>query len=130
MSNSNDIGKIGEDIACKFLERNNFKIIERNFECKQGEIDIIAIDKEELVFIEVKTRSNHKFGEGINAVDNYKQKHIYKSASYYIFKRNLEREFIRFDVIEIYIQNKITIKHLKNVEFKVWILHFKIYVIK
>lgn len=118
MSENKIIGNEGEDIACNYLIGEQYKILERNFECKQGEIDIIALDKNELVFIEVKTRRNYKYGEAVNAVDNFKQKHIYKSVSYYVYKRNLENEFIRFDVIEVYMQNTIKIKHLKNVEIK------------
>ena len=49
------LGNLGEEIATKYLEKHNFKIIKRNFYCRQGEIDIIAKDKEEIVFIEVKT---------------------------------------------------------------------------
>ena len=118
MSLNKIIGNEGEDIACDYLINRQYKIIERNFGCKQGEIDIIALDKNELVFIEVKTRSNYKYGEGVNAVNNFKQKHIYKSASYYVYKRNLNNEFIRFDVIEVYMLPPIKINHLKNVEFK------------
>jgi len=57
------IGKLGEDIACLYLEKNNYKIIKRNFRCKQGELDIIAFNlKKELIFIEVKTRNNINYG--------------------------------------------------------------------
>ena len=53
-----EIGKLGEDLAIKYLKEKGYEIIERNFRCKQGEIDIIAKAKEEYVFIEVKTRTN------------------------------------------------------------------------
>ena len=111
-----EIGKFGEDLAIRYLEQQEYKILERNFECKQGEIDIIAMDKKEVVFIEVKTRTNKKFGTPIEAVDKTKQKHLIKTAKYYIYKRHLENEFIRMDVIEVYIcNNKCKINHIKQI---------------
>ena len=63
------IGKIGEDLACKYLRKNNYKIIGRNYYCKQGEIDIIAKDGTYLVFIEVKYRRDHTCGSPLEAVN-------------------------------------------------------------
>ena len=57
-----ELGKAGEDVSCIYLEQIGYRIIERNFTCRQGEIDIVAKDKDEYVFIEVKTRSNFNFG--------------------------------------------------------------------
>ena len=111
-----EIGKLGENLAVKYLEKQEYKILERNFKCKQGEIDIIAMDKDEIVFIEVKTRTNKKFGVPIEAVDRTKQKHLAKAAKYYIYKRHLENEFIRIDVMEVYIcNNKCKINHIKQI---------------
>ena len=85
--------------------------------CKQGEIDLIAKDKDEYVFIEVKTRSNCCFGRPSEAVNDFKKKHILKSTKYYLVLHNLEEEFIRFDVIEVYLINhKYKINHLKQVD--------------
>lgn len=101
-----EIGKWGENLACKYLEKNNYKIIERNFLCRQGEIDIIAEDKlkGEVVFIEVKTRSNLKYGNPSEAVNRTKQRHMKQVARYYIYKNQLSHRAIRFDVIEVYVQ--------------------------
>ena len=60
--NNKELGKIGENIAISYLEKNKYDILERNFYCKQGEIDIIAKQKGVIIFIEVKTRSNKRFG--------------------------------------------------------------------
>ena len=78
------IGKEGEDIAEKYLLANGYKIIDRNFYARQGEIDIIAKQKNEWVFIEVKTRTNDIYGKPIDAVDSIKQKHLIKTINYYI----------------------------------------------
>ena len=68
------IGKLGEDLACKYLKENKYTIIERNFNCKQGEVDIIAYDtyRNELVFLEVKTRFNLVYGRPSEAVSKVK----------------------------------------------------------
>lgn len=109
-------GKLGENLACQYLTTKGYRIIERNFKMRQGEIDIIAIDKEELVFIEVKTRTNYYYGVPIEAVDSKKQKHLLKAVEYYLYKRNLEKEFVRIDVIEIYLyKHKYKINHIKQI---------------
>ncbi len=111
-----EIGKIGEDLATKYLENIGYSIIERNFIAKQGEIDIIAKDKEELVFIEVKTRTNALYGQPVDAVNRIKQKHLVKTVNYYLYLRNLENKFIRLDVIEVYLKdNTYKINHIKQI---------------
>ena len=114
-----ELGKAGEDVSCIYLEQIGYRIIERNFTCRQGEIDIVAKDKDEYVFIEVKTRSNLNFGRPKDAVNEPKQKHIYKSTRFYLYLHNLNNAFVRFDVIEVYFFNKrYKLKHLKQVEIK------------
>ncbi len=109
-------GRTGEIEATKYLENLEYQILCNNFRCIQGEIDIIAKDGREIVFIEVKTRTSTKFGEGREAVDKNKQKHILNAAKYYLYKNNLEDSFTRIDVIEVYIKNDIKIiNHLKQV---------------
>ena len=86
--------------------------------CKQGEIDIIAKDNDEYVFVEVKTRSNRCYGRPSEAVNDFKKKHILKSTKYYLYLHKLEDKFIRFDVIEVYLYNhKYKINHLKFILF-------------
>ncbi len=109
-------GKLGENLATIYLQKKGYKIIERNFIAKQGEIDIIAIDKKEFVFIEVKTRTNANYGKPIEAVDKIKQKHLIKTVEYYLYSRNLENEFVRIDVIEIYLyKHKYKLNHIKQI---------------
>lgn len=108
-------GRNGENEAAKYLEDLGYEIICKNFRCMNGEIDIIAKDGNEYVFVEVKTRTNRSYGEGRDAVDNNKQKHIKKAAKYFIYKNGLESAFIRMDVIEIYLKNGINIlNHIKQ----------------
>lgn len=110
------IGKLGEDEATKYLEQNGYKILDRNFSCKRGEIDIIALEKEEIVFIEIKSRTNKEYGLPREAVTKQKINHILKTAEYYLYVRKLEKLPVRIDVIEIFIRNNtIKINHLKQV---------------
>ena len=111
------IGKMGEEIACKYLQRNKYIIIDRNFRCKQGEIDIVACDEKskELVFIEVKTRSSTKYGRPSEAVRKQKKNHIIGSARYYNYKNKIKNIPIRFDVIEVFLCNSnYRINHIKQ----------------
>ena len=117
MYNKNEIGRLGEELAVRYLEQLDYKILERNFECKQGEIDIIAMDQEkkELVFIEVKTRRNLLYGQPVDAVSDIKKQHLIKAVKYYLHKRNLENELIRIDVIEIYLgKHRYKVSHIKQ----------------
>lgn len=119
MYKNQEVGKSGEDIATNYLIKQGYYIHDRNFRCKFGEIDIIAIDsidKNELVFVEVKTRTLLDYGKPSEAVDETKIKHLYKSAEYFLMINKLEHSFVRFDVIEVYEKpnNRIQINHIKN----------------
>lgn len=115
------IGQNGEKEVQEYLRQNNYIILEKNFECKIGEIDIIALDKSlkepEIVFIEVKTRTNCAYGMPAEAVTYIKQQHIYNTAKYYLHSRNLEDEYARIDVIEVFVlkDNKYKINHIKQI---------------
>ena len=111
-----EIGKTGEELATRYLENLGYTIIERNFVATQGEIDIIARDEEELVFIEVKTRTSIEFGRPVDAVNEPKQKHLISTAKYYLYSKHLENEFVRIDIVEVYLYgNRCRINHLKQV---------------
>lgn len=112
-----EIGKWGENLACQYLQENNYKVVDRNFLCRQGEIDIVARDitKDELVFIEVKTRSNFKYGNPADAVDKQKQKHMIQAIRYYLYKNGIQDVPIRVDVLEVYIVQSCKINHIKQI---------------
>lgn len=111
-----ELGNLGEKISTQYLEKNKYKILKRNFYCKQGEIDIIAKDGNEIVFIEVKTRTSSCFGSPSEAVNIIKQRHMYETAKYFLYKTGALEKLIRFDVIEILIANgKFNINHIKQI---------------
>ncbi len=94
-------GQCGEDAAAQFLKKKKYKVIERNYKNKIGEIDIIARDKENLIFVEVKTRRSDKFGTPAEAVTYYKKQKIVNTAKVYL-AQNPTYLNIRFDIVEIY----------------------------
>lgn len=101
--NTKIIGDFGEDIAEEYLLEKDYEILERNFSLKFGEVDIIAEIDGCIVFVEVKTRKNNKFGEPSEYVDNKKQGRIKKAAAVYA---DIENTDIRFDVIEVFYEEK------------------------
>lgn len=112
---SHELGRIGENIIADYITKLGYKVIKRNFACNQGEIDIIAKDKEELVFIEVKTRTDISYGEASEAVTNTKKRHLINSIKYYIYKQKLENQPIRIDVAEVYInKGKVKVNYIKQ----------------
>ncbi len=99
-----ETGKIGEEEAVKFLKKNKYKIIERNFRTKFGEIDIIAKKGNKVVFIEVKTRKTISFGYPEEAVDERKLNKIKKVALYYIQKNKIKSP-VKVEVLSILIKD-------------------------
>ena len=100
MMNTKAIGDKGETIAVNYLTNAGYVILERNYRCKQGEIDIIAQKCDVLVFIEVKTRRTLRYGTPGAAVDYKKQQRIIRSAAWYIRCRDVNMH-CRFDVVEV-----------------------------
>lgn len=112
------LGKYGESRAIEYLQSLGYEILERNFFSRSGEIDIIAKDKSEYVFVEVKSRKSCIYGYPIESINKKKKKHIIKSSEYFIYKNDLNNKPIRFDVIEVYIHQKNgIINHIKNLFF-------------
>lgn len=112
---SHKLGKAGEKAALNFLNRNNFRIVEQGFCFLRGEIDIIAYDRETLVFLEVKSRRSHKFGFPEEALTSAKQKQLKKVALGYCTLHNIQDVECRFDVISLtYDDEGYTVSHIKN----------------
>jgi putative endonuclease len=108
-------GKEGEKIAAAFLKKNGYRIIEINFRCPIGEIDIIAKEKKDLVFVEVKTRKSMELGYPEQAVGIRKQKKMSQLALWYLQKRKIVDTNARFDVVAItLIPEKSEVKLIKN----------------
>lgn len=99
--NTRAIGTQGENVAVQYLQKSGYKVLERNFNCRYGEIDIIALHNDYYVFLEVKSRNTSAFGTPREAVKPYKQRRIVDSAKYWMFKNRKTGVPVRFDVVEV-----------------------------
>ena len=104
MMQNKELGKKGEEVAFRFLKKNGYRILERNYVCKLGEIDIIAKEKDTLAFIEVKTRTSTLFGPPQLAVTHSKQMQLSKAALYFLKEKRMENVKARFDVMAILLE--------------------------
>ena len=113
---NSSIGELGESIATTFLKGVGFSIVERNFTCVCGELDIIARDGRSIVFVEVKCRKNKAYGPPQLAVTPFKQRQISKAALVWLSKRRLYDAEARFDVVAIVLHEHDLpeIEHIRN----------------
>jgi len=114
MAEHNDTGELGEELATQYLIKQNYKILDRNWRWFKHEVDIIALDKNILVFVEVKTRQ-YGFGENAKeAITNKKQKLIIEAAHAYINEKQMDFE-VRIDIIAVLLKGeKHYIEHIKE----------------
>lgn len=119
MAKHNDIGQLGEEIAFNFLLKKGYQILNRNWRWGKAEIDLIAFKNEQMIFVEVKTRNNDRFGLPEQNIHAAKQRLLYQAASEFMYQNKYENEF-RFDVIAIILEPKLEIKHLKDAFFPGW----------
>ncbi len=112
------LGAFGEDAACRWLRRHGYRILERNFSCRFGEIDIIARKGRYLAFVEVKMRKNADHGAAMEFVTPAKQNRLIQTAEYWLMKTPTDLQ-PRFDVVEVYAPEGIStrkpeINHLED----------------
>ena len=113
------LGNLGENLALKRLQNKGYKFVERNFRSNYGEIDLIFLDKDILVFVEVKTRFSESFGEPAEAVTDYKIRSIIKTGQYFKLKNPSFPDSLRVDVVAIDLDPKtkkiLSFEHFENV---------------
>jgi putative endonuclease len=96
------VGAEGEALACRFLEGLGYRVVARNFRCRAGEIDVVAVSPEGItVFVEVKARQGTSHGEGFEAVTYGKRLRLIRAARFFAAQRGQVEGPIRFDVISI-----------------------------
>ncbi len=100
MSNT-AVGNKGEELACQYLKKQGYKILEKNFRIRGGEIDIIAKDKDYLVFVEVKTRYSHEYGLPKDAMTPWKIRYLLKTAQFYLLKVKWGNRPYRLDFVGV-----------------------------
>jgi putative endonuclease len=110
------LGDWGEEQAERFLRKKGYVILERNFRCRLGEIDIIAMEGSDIVFVEVKTRNNQSYGLPCESVNAAKIRHLVRTAAFYTSINPIRCRGTRLDVIEILrSRGKTLIRHTENI---------------
>ena len=112
-----EVGAKGEKLAVKFLKRKGYRIVQRNYRCKLGEIDIVAQQSGTIVFVEVKARQTQEFGPPQYAITAAKKKQISRVALWYIKDKKVTEQTCRFDVIGITFSpesRKPRVEHIEN----------------
>lgn len=110
------IGALGEQFAVKYLEDKGFQIVECNANSRWGELDIVTIKNNVIIFVEVKTRKSTRQGKPYEAVQNFKIKHLMRTVQYYIKSKDLRKYKFRIDVISIILNQDNSVKELKHYE--------------
>ena len=99
------LGAEGERAAERFLRHQRYAILARNYRCRSGEVDLIALDRSTVVFIEVKTRTQPGLGTPLEAVDRRKQRQIQRAARMYLSENRLHERNARFDVVGVWLED-------------------------
>lgn len=118
MGRSNDLGAWGEEKAARFLTQRGFTVVERNFRCAYGEVDIVAENETYLVFVEVRLRKSTRFGTPEETVDHRKQQKLRLAAETYLQQHPTEKQ-PRFDVVALYAKDgmetvPLPVRHIIN----------------
>jgi putative endonuclease len=111
-----ETGLLGEKIACEFLGNNGYDILETNYRCPEGEIDIVAKQKDTLVFVEVRTKKDHHFGTPEESVTPTKQERLKKLAEQYGQTHENLPEAWRIDVVAIQMKSNGKITRIEIIE--------------
>lgn len=114
---TDELGRFGEETAAHFLKEQGYRIIQRNFRCRLGEVDLIACNRDYIVFVEVKLRKSNRFGYAMEYVTAAKQRRIIKAASCWLVSNRTSLQ-PRFDVIEVYAPEgtggRVSVNHIED----------------
>lgn len=116
MSYNKQIGFIGEQYAAKYLQQKGYRILDRNFTSRWGELDIVAKHQSKIIFIEVKTRTDTRRGMPYEGITKSKLHHVLRTVNYYILSKNLQNYKHQLDVIGILLTSNNTVQELKHYE--------------
>lgn len=109
------LGKEGERIAEIYLREKGYRLVERNYRCPAGELDLIALDRRVVVFVEVKTRTDDRFGGPLDSVHWRKQQKMIKTAQFFLSQQRLHQREARFDVVGVtFVGKKPIVEHIQN----------------
>lgn len=109
------LGAWGEEKAAVYLKAQGYEILERNFSCRSGELDLVAMDRGTVVFVEVKTRKTLTFGLPSESITETKKRHLRRTIYFYTLLKGLEERDMRVDVVELLLrEGSAYIRHIKN----------------
>lgn len=109
------LGKEGERVAELYLQKKGYKLVERNYRCSGGELDLIVLDRRVVVFVEVKTRTGIGFGSPLEAVEFHKQRRMIRAAQFFLAEKNLQQRDARFDVVGVsWPGREPVVEHIEN----------------
>nr|WP_141786576.1 YraN family protein [Ornithinicoccus hortensis] len=111
------VGDYGEQVACRYLEDRGYVVVDRNWRCDQGELDIVALHRDTLVFCEVKTRRSNRYGSPVEAVVPAKAARLRRLALQWLREHDLHRREVRIDVLGVLVQRSgaAEVEHLRGV---------------
>ena len=117
MNAKDELGRLGEQLAADFLEQSELRILDRNWRCPDGEIDIVALERRSLVICEVKTRSSGRYGTPLEAISARKRVRLRKLAVSWVQAHGLFYEEIRIDVVGVLkaAPGEFSIEHVRGV---------------
>lgn len=112
-----DLGNMGESLAAEYLEKAGLRIVMRNYRCPKGEIDLIARDGDQLVFVEVRTKTSQAMGWAEESVDSRKRQKLRNSATYYVMEQGYKQwPSLRIDLLAIkWTEDEPTVSWLKGI---------------
>jgi len=109
------LGKEGERVAERYLQKKGYTLVERNYRCPAGELDLIVLDRRVVVFVEVKTRTGLGFGSPLEAVEFRKQRKMIQVAQFFLAEKRLQQRDARFDVIGVsWLGREPVVEHIEN----------------
>jgi putative endonuclease len=109
------LGREGEQIAERYLKKKGYRLVERNYRCPVGELDLIVLDRQVIVFVEVKTRMDDSFGGPLESVHSRKQQRMIQAAQFFLSQQRLHHREARFDVVGVsFVGRETTIEHIQN----------------
>ncbi len=109
------LGREGERVAEKYLKKKGYILVEKNYRCHGGELDLIVLDRRVVVFVEVKTRTGQSYGSPFEAVERRKQQRMIRAAQYFLSQKGLHQRDARFDVIGVsWPGREPVVEHIEN----------------
>lgn len=108
------LGEKGEELALRYLQSKGYQILERNFRCRLGEIDLIALDRDCLVFVEVRTRTNARYGLPLETITETKKRKIRRTAQYFLSGGKYQDLYARFDVVAVDFVGGMHLNHIQD----------------